>query len=308
MTARLMDHLLAVGCGYPAGSPHHQVDREILLSMARCPMLVIDNVSQFFYEQDERDDWDISKDFPNIAPPFARFWMECKAPTRINRRGTVTLEGHDLKEHGWFFQARRLDDGWAVQALLFARGWAPLPGVLGTLALGVDKNGSYSDEILQREFAHAVPGFKPGDLIGGAYGALAEMGQDFVNMLNHSIQPFLLALSLLHCKNIARSEVNPPKPMSRKWERIYGKPLLRYHVLDIDPMRKILRSEGGQAQNGIRRALHICRGHFARYTEDAPLFGRVTGSFWKPQHVRGSSDRGVVLKDYNVHAAPEAGQ
>jgi hypothetical protein len=49
-----------------------------------------------------------------------------------------------------------------------------------------------------------------------------------------------------------------------------------------------------------RRALHVCRGHFARYTEERPLFGRVAGTFWRPMHLRGSASEGLVLKDDTV--------
>jgi hypothetical protein len=46
--------------------------------------------------------------------------------------------------------------------------------------------------------------------------------------------------------------------------------------------------------------LHICRGHFKTFTEEARLFGKYTGTYWWPAHVRGSVDEGVVEKDYRV--------
>lgn len=46
----------------------------------------------------------------------------------------------------------------------------------------------------------------------------------------------------------------------------------------------------------------FCRGHFSTYTEDRPLFGKVSGTFWVPSHVRGSAKQGVVVSDYNVKA------
>jgi hypothetical protein len=117
--------------------------------------------------------------------------------------------------------------------------------------------------------------------------------------------PFMMALGLLACRNVHRREVEQPEKLSKKWAKKHGRPLVRYHVLDIDPMRKVLKSEGRSDEVGLKKALHICRGHFATYTEDAPLFGRVTGTFWKPQHVRGSAKQGVVVKDYNVKAPPK---
>jgi hypothetical protein len=78
-------------------------------------------------------------------------------------------------------------------------------------------------------------------------------------------------------------------------------PRLAYHELDIGPMRDVLATEGQLESVGLKRALHICRGHFATYSEDRPLFGKYTGQFWKPSHVRGAAEFGLIQKDYNVH-------
>jgi hypothetical protein len=51
------------------------------------------------------------------------------------------------------------------------------------------------------------------------------------------------------------------------------------------------------------RGLHIVRGHFSTYTEDAPLFGRITGTFWIPAHVRGTASEGLISSEYRVSAA-----
>ena len=71
-------------------------------------------------------------------------------------------------------------------------------------------------------------------------------------------------------------------------------------ILEIGAIKDVLRAEGDAAANGLRKALHICRGHFATYTENNPLFGKLKGTFWKPAHVRGSIEDGIVDKDYRV--------
>ncbi len=65
-------------------------------------------------------------------------------------------------------------------------------------------------------------------------------------------------------------------------------------------MKEVLRREGGSETNGLKKALHICRGHFATYSPEHPLFGKFTGTFWKPAHVRGSQEHGIVVKDYVI--------
>ena len=67
--------------------------------------------------------------------------------------------------------------------------------------------------------------------------------------------------------------------MSKKHLRERGMPLVSYHVLNIDPMRRVLSRDGHADTSGLRHALHICRGHFKEFTDEAPLFGKYTGSY-----------------------------
>jgi hypothetical protein len=53
-------------------------------------------------------------------------------------------------------------------------------------------------------------------------------------------------------------------------------------------------------RRGLVHALHICRGHFKTFTEDAPLFGKRVGTYWWASQVRGKAEEGVVEKDYRV--------
>jgi hypothetical protein len=114
-------------------------------------------------------------------------------------------------------------------------------------------------------------------------------------------KPAFFALSFLHCKNVSLTPVAPDARLNRERGRHGMKPFVRFHTIDIEPMKKVLRGEGGSETNGLKKALHICRGHFATYTDDKKLFGRVTGTFWKPSHVRGSIKEGVVVSDYRVN-------
>lgn len=112
----------------------------------------------------------------------------------------------------------------------------------------------------------------------------------------------LLATSFAHCKNVEVQAVDPPEKLSRKQFKRHGVPKVRYHVLEISPMRSVLKRDGGLEQHGsAQKALHICRGHFKDYRERG-LFGKVKGMFWWDSHVRGSAQQGVVVKDYEVKA------
>jgi hypothetical protein len=114
------------------------------------------------------------------------------------------------------------------------------------------------------------------------------------------------ALSFLHCKNVVQIEHQPDGVINRERKKVGLKPFVRYHTINIEPMKKVLRTEGRIETEGLKRALHICRGHFSHYSEEKPLFGKYAGTFWVPAHVRGSLDEGLVVSDYNVKG-PEGG-
>ena len=110
----------------------------------------------------------------------------------------------------------------------------------------------------------------------------------------------MFANALTHCKNVELIDQPLTRQQRRRKER---KNEIYYKVLVIEPFKKQVRNEAAQhGGSEIDRALHICRGHFATYTEDKPLFGKYTGTFWKPMHVRGKRSAGMVVKDYEVHA------
>jgi hypothetical protein len=131
----------------------------------------------------------------------------------------------------------------------------------------------------------------------------------FTNSLGPSfLGPALFAISLMHCKNVDVRPVDPPERVSRSHERKHGRPLTRYHVLDIQPMRRIFDREGEAHTRGLRHALHICRGHFKTYGPEAPLLGKHTGTYWWPAQVRGTADEGVVEKDYRIRLDQRLGR
>lgn len=121
--------------------------------------------------------------------------------------------------------------------------------------------------------------------------------------------PLLLTIAFLHCKNVSLAEVSPPEKLSKKHDKKHGAPLSQYKVLDIDPMKEVLDREGGARQGGLKRSVHICRGHFRTYTpERGGPFGReIEESYteWVSQHTRGSKESGEVRKSYRVQPGSE---
>jgi len=132
---------------------------------------------------------------------------------------------------------------------------------------------------------------------------LALTGDGWMHMAMEAILPSLLAISFMNCKNVTLDPVDPPAVLNKIRQRGGLKPFLRYHTINIEPMKSVLRTEGGIEANGLKKALHICRGHFATYSDR--MFGRSLAepvTVWRPAHVRGSIKEGVVLSDYRVKA------
>jgi hypothetical protein len=295
------------------------------------PPVVVDisNIGAY-YGLTEKPEWDYENDFPNSAPPFPHAFYEMHEPPRkmfdgevrevqnpkANQFGLLVrsfeIDSPDfewqlanvrrnLPEHRAVIEQQLVGSKWlcVVQGychLAFMKAVErPLTAVYGVTAIGQlhdVPNGFMTcvDAGFCDRLKHVI------SLPKGARDDITP-GSAFASEM---INPYLLALSFMHCKNVVRKEnVPPPKVQARRAKD--GKPpLTKYYTLEIEAMKRTLQSEGGISTNGLKRALHICRGHFATYSADKPLFGHYVGAVWKPQHVKGSKAAGEIVKDYAV--------
>ena len=107
----------------------------------------------------------------------------------------------------------------------------------------------------------------------------------------------LMVVSMVNCSNVGLDDETPsyPRPARRRLAR-KGKPLVTFKRLHIKPHKSHAPS-GEHGEGGV--AVHIVRGHFKTYTEERPLFGKRTGTYWWQPMLRGTENR-FVLKDYEV--------
>lgn len=113
----------------------------------------------------------------------------------------------------------------------------------------------------------------------------------------------LYALSLINCKNIVQTEKRQDRATRRRHEREFGVGPVTYKVLEIGPGTAAPQHSKAQTAEEHAKAMHLCRGHWAHYGPEfgtGLLFGRVSGQFWIPQHVKGNAAKGIVVKDYKV--------
>ena len=131
-----------------------------------------------------------------------------------------------------------------------------------------------------------------------------KSGAEERDTANALFLPVIMTLGFMNCKKGVAYRDIAPDPQINKERRKHGrKPFLRYSTIEIDGMKQVLRTERGIETNGLKKALHICRGHFATYADS--MLGRKLDSpitVWRPSHIRGSAKHGVVVSDYVVKA------
>ncbi len=297
---------------------------EELRNMPRLPVVVdISNVNAYYMMHD-KDEWVIQDDFPNCAPPFDFAFYEMRGVSKMKINGVVherhdvqnlrygmLVEAHEGKDYqpAYLMLLRKAigtdDAPDAMLAAVKAARWMCFAGAYVTNGARVVKTHLWFWCV--GHDGKVIPGENGSPYLMGITNQLraflASTDSDIhfaASQFNAGLfHPYLLATSFMHCKNVVRIENTPPAKASARRIKEGRPALVSYYTLQIEPMREVLKREGGVETNGLKRALHICRGHFATYDEK-PLFGRVKGTFWIPQHTRGSARQGIVAKDYSV--------
>ena len=220
-------------------------------------------------------------DYQNVAPPFPTLWVEWRTS-----RARQVVTGRRLPElRGVAMVSRDRPGG----------GWETMLSAFWSRDRGAELFGIWRATIAPDGSLEALVRLAPREDGDPARAEALE------NLNGSATIPALMAVAFSHCRNVRRVAVSPDKRLDRARVRRGKRPFVRFTTLVIDPMREVLRTEGGAEIRGLAAALHICRGHFKTYDE-RPLFGRLRGTFWWGDHVRGNAAEGVVAKDYAVTA------
>jgi hypothetical protein len=294
-----------------------------LVNLDHSVIVTADDVANLYWTSPP-DAWHL-EEYPGIMPPFDNMWIEFHAPPFGGDDGDFTKSWPRNKPSRWgalictaeckqrellkalspdddaIFDPRQLEldadqTKWSVAVRLYIKGRTIPPFEAMTRTFALDKEGRvvvyHEDGQLFYLGTHNKGEELPEEVDGHG---------DLYTATERYFETIFLAISFMHCRNVSLRD-GVPSSIENTLRRTKGKPpLLTYKTLVIDHMKEVLRSEGGMTEGGsLKRAIHICRGHFAHYTEQNPLFGRLTGTFWVPQHVRGSTKRGIVNKTYKV--------
>lgn len=306
---RLIDRLLFETFPMPDVMKSDQIQ----LALRDAYVIVADNIAEYWYLHRQRfiGDGTWNEVYPHLVPPFQVTWIEYRSPWFSNsEKGEM-----DDRTIGWLLISGTVDSAeqlsgrnlgitsadkpWRhVFALQFIENDYRLIGPVEHIEYVLDREG----QLIAINGEALVP------TVDTTTGEMSERGAGFDRRIcKERLHILFLCLSFLHCKNVAQVENAQSFKLQRARMRRGKPPLVTYRTLEINPMKEILRTEGRSEEVGLKRALHICRGHFASYTEDKKLFGRITGRFWIPAHVRGSKEVGEVKKDYKIKLASQGG-
>jgi hypothetical protein len=257
------------------------------------PIIVADNVAAY-YASVTSPGKNLSDIVSVVVPPFQRVFVEVQAARDDNSTNQL-----GLRSWGVLFEDATENCDWSASF-----GHREYRWVFGAAVVGEWRKGEPVGPLLR----YLLPLTEDGTLFQGEKDGFGSLfladGELPIPRWDYAVTPLLgsclLALSFMHCKNVDIAIVEPPAALSKKHARRYGEPLSSYRVLEIEPMRQALHSDGHVSTAGLRQALHICRGHFKTFTDDAPLFGRLTGTYWWDAHVRGAAAFGSISKDYRI--------
>ena len=230
-------------------------------------------------------------DYPNVMPPFDNYFVEWVSPFASIRAASKWNGVHVMRFEGAAQPGAGPIGVVSLQCELYVSDAEQrdsiVVGPVISYRLQVGEDGRCFDARIEEQF---VSGDDPQET--------KEFQRAYVNLM----RPAFLATSFMHCHNVSVDTVAPPPKLAKAHRKRHGVPLVRFRTINIEPMRRILHSEGHAHESSIKKALHICRGHFRTYTPEKPLFGKIAGTVFVPMHARGSATKSVIIQQYNVGA------
>ena len=130
-----------------------------------------------------------------------------------------------------------------------------------------------------------------------------EISDFMIYNLLKEVKMSLGLIDILNCQNVITKDVLPPEKLNRKRIRNGKLPLYSYKILEVvkgKPRSKNAGSVPWDYKSPANVRFHLCRGHFKTFTQDKPLFGKYSGTFWWNPQSRGNKELGEVEKDYEV--------
>lgn len=261
-----------------------------------------------WYSMDESvDDWGFGgKQYGPLRMPYPNMWIEWDLPNRYvaeGRSGRPPIRGSAVwlmemdKEFTENFITEHIgaSEGamarrnllWASRVMwgnVYIVGHDGRVTTPGSIIVGTDEAGAYKG------------------MYRVTYGAgTSEEDQWRVGQIvAEACRPGFIALGLMNCRNVKIGEPVTPKIAPNHLKKMKGRiPRLSFRTIRL-PLPASASASAKAAVTQDVMPFHMVRGHFKTYTEDAPLMGRLTGTYWWGWHSRGKKANGIARRDYEV--------
>lgn len=258
---------------------------------------------------DEAPDHDYTADdFSNLSPVYSGFWIEAKSKHSKLIGGCffqdITEIDPLVKEgpHGEGLRDIFPDVRWIYRVYSFAMAGRFMATFPGWAYIHVGENGEWLDDpknvnfSIPKENKNIIALFESGDT-----NRIYESGFLRIDDFSMMLPMAFTTLSLLHSKQIETVDNIPRQAENKKWAKKTGTPMTIYKTLKVKQTRKEYAENGDVSIGDFLRRHHV-RGHWRTYTDEAPLFGKVTGRIYVPAFKRGRETKGEVIKRYHVQS------
>ena len=125
------------------------------------------------------------------------------------------------------------------------------------------------------------------------------------NIIIVGMKSLLYSIGFLNCSNVGTVIVKNNSKSNKKFKKKHGREPLEYREIVVEPRIGQVSKHSNDIVDHRDLPLHVVRGHFRKYTEDRPLFGKYSGTFWIPAHAKGSKDHGEIVHEYEVNPEEE---
>lgn len=269
---------------------------------------------------------------PSVVPPFQVSWVEFRLP-EVGQVGILTTrqEVDEIENKGLRKQLQReikqgTDIRWHIRSNLF---WSPrsIPNTSqAAITYWIDSDMKPlsmrrmdNDSVMNMVTKEIVP---PGEKVKSLfhielmtsgsfhqlYSLLRVRGEndtaathltDQVYFISQAMRIVMWTFAFFQIKNVVIEDRQPPEKPSKLHQKRHGVPLTTYKVIKVSPMGR----SSGQAKGGQHSAPveHLVHGHPRTFTDEGGgLFGKLVGTYWWNDFMRGKPERGSVKKSYEV--------
>ena len=271
---------------------------EIHSRLKNAVMLKAQNVANYLMQENDKEVFDIQKDFPVVSPPWETYVVYWSMPewTKSSEVGVVDrgIRGLNI-ELFTLVHSFKEKDGWVLALSIFLK-CKNVVEFFGVEVLPINKEGGCSITSNQK-----IP-------IGVDPELVKKFGENTVNDIHTEARNVvLMANCFCNCKNVEKAQNNLDERLIKRRQRDGKIPVKKFYTLNISPMFSGTQSSIGNI-NGSEKSFHICRGHFKHFTNEKPLLGKHTGAYWWGMQVKGSKDVGIINKDYNIKGDAKNGK